>query len=101
VCGFICLRSRREGLGGGLGFGLGGGAAVGLAEGLEDAAGVVAAAHGHATGAGDLDDGVAGLAQDLDEALDLAGGAGHLQHDGLGCEIDDAGAEDVGQLEDL
>jgi hypothetical protein len=77
------------------------GDAVGLAKGLEDAAGVQASAHGHAACAGDLEDGVAGLAQDLDEALDLAGAAGHFEHDGLGGEIDDAGAEDVGQLEDL
>ena len=27
--------------------------------------------------------------------------AGHLEHDGLGGEVDDAGAEDVGELEDL
>ena len=78
--------------GGGVGFG---------AEGFEDAAGVVAAAHGHAAGAGDFEDGVAGFAEDLDEAFDLGGGAGHLEHDGFGGEVDDAGAEDVGELEDL
>src|SRR5216683_211524 len=71
------------------------------AEGFEDAAGVVASAHGHAAGAGDLEDGVVALAEDLDEAFDLAGAAGHLEHDGLGGEIDDAGAEDVAKLEDL
>ena len=31
----------------------------------------------------------------------LLGAAGHLEHDGLGGEVDDAGAEDVGELEDL
>src|SRR5260370_781732 len=71
------------------------------AEGFEDAAGVVAAPHGHAAGAGDLEDGVVALAEDLDEAFDLAGAAGHLEHDGLGGEVDDAGAEDVAKLEDL
>jgi hypothetical protein len=62
---------------------------------------VLAAAHGHAAGAGDLEDGVAGFAEDLEEAFDLGGAAGHLEHDGLGGEIDDAGAEDGGELEDL
>src|SRR5882762_4733594 len=50
---------------------------VGGAESFEDAAGVVAAAHGHAAGAGDLEDGVAALGDDLDAALDLGGAAGH------------------------
>ncbi len=68
---------------------------------FEDARGVVAAAHGHAAGARDLEDLVAGFAEDLEEAFDFGGGAGHLQHDGLGCEVDDAGAEDGGELEDL
>src|SRR5216683_1306184 len=53
------------------------------AEGFEDAAGVVASAHGHAAGAGDLEDGVVALAEDLDEAFDLAGAAGHLEDDGF------------------
>ena len=61
----------------------------------------MAAAHGHTAGAGDFEDGVAGLGDDLDEAFDLGGAAGHLEHDGLGGEVDDAGAEDVGELEDL
>src|ERR1700733_8007037 len=77
------------------------GAAAGGAEGFENAAGVDAATHGHAAGAGDLEQGVAGLAQDLDEAFDLAGGGGHLQHDGFGGEVDDPGAEYVGELEDV
>ncbi len=71
------------------------------AERFEDAAGVMAAAHGHAAGAGDFEHLVAGLAEDLEEAFDLGGGAGHLHHDGLGREVDDTGAEDVGELEDL
>ena len=62
---------------------------------------MVASAHGHAAGAGDFEDGVAGLGDDLEEAFDLGGAAGHLEHDGLGGEVDDAGAEDVGELEDL
>src|ERR1022692_1748659 len=37
----------------------GGGAAVGGAEGFEDGTGVDAAAHGHAAGSGDLEDGIA------------------------------------------
>ena len=45
---------------------------VGGAEGFEDAAGVVAAAHGHPTGAGDhFENGAVGLAEDLDDGLDL------------------------------
>jgi hypothetical protein len=83
-------------VGGDLGFGF----AVG-AEGFEDAAGVVAAAHGHAAGAGDLEDGVAALGDDLNEAFDFGGAAGHFEHDGFGGEVDDAGSEDVGELEDL
>jgi len=79
----------------------GGGVVVGGAEGFEDTAGVVASAHGHAAGAGDLKNVEAGLTEDLEEAFDFAGGAGHLEHDGLGGEVDDAGAEDVGELEDL
>ena len=71
------------------------------AEGFEDSGGVVAAAHGHAAGAGDFEDVVAGLAEDLDEAFDFGGGAGHFEHDGFGGEVDDAGAEDLGELEDL
>jgi hypothetical protein len=71
------------------------------AESFEDAGGVVAAAHGHATGAGDFEDFVAGLAEDLEEAFDLGGRAGHFEHDGFGGEIDDAGAEDLGEFEDL
>src|SRR6266702_1434691 len=74
---------------------------VGGAEGFEHAAGVVAAAHGHAAGAGDLEDGVAALGDDLDEAFDLGGAAGELEHDGLGGEVDDAGLEDVGEFKDL
>src|SRR5207302_663018 len=74
---------------------------VGGAEGFEDAAGVVAAAHGHAAGAGDLEDGVAALGDDLDEAFDLGGAAGEFEHYGLGGEIDDTGLEDVGEFEDL
>ena len=34
---------------------------------------MVTAAHGHAAGAGDFEDGVVGLAEDLQEAFDLAG----------------------------
>lgn len=71
------------------------------AEGLHNAAGVVSAAHGHAAGAADLKNLVGGFAEDLDEAFDLAGAAGHLEHDGLGCEVDDASAEDLRELEDL
>src|SRR5260370_5945442 len=38
------------------------------AEGFHDAAGVVASTHGHAAGAGDLEDGVAALGDDLDRS---------------------------------
>ena len=74
---------------------------IGCAERFHDTAGVVASAHGHAAGAGDLEDGVAALGDDLDEAFDLGGAAGELEHDGLGGEVDDAGLEDSGELEDL
>ncbi len=62
---------------------------------------MVAAAHGHAAGAGDFENLVAAFPQDLEQTFDLGGGAGHLEHDGFGCEIDDPGAEDGAELEDL
>src|SRR5215471_14422519 len=75
--------------------------AVRRAEGFEDAAGVVAATHGHAAGARDFEDLELRLAENLEETFYLRGGAGHLEHDGLGGEVDDAGAEDIGELKDL
>src|SRR6185503_4989258 len=60
---------------GGAGFLVGG---VRRAQGFEDAAGVLAAAHGHAAGAGDLEDDVVGLAEDLNQPLDFAGRPSHL-----------------------
>ena len=48
------------------------------AEGFEDSAGVVASAHGHAAGAGDFEDGVGTFAEDLQEAFDFGGAAGHF-----------------------
>src|SRR5271170_2290408 len=61
----------------------------------------MAAAHGHTAGARDLEDGVATLGDDLDEAFDFGGAAGEFEHDGLGREVDDAGFENGGELEDL
>src|ERR1700721_513296 len=74
---------------------------IGGAEGFEDAAGVVAAAHGHAACTGDFEDGVAALGDDLDKAFDIGGAAGHLEHDGFGRKVDDASAEGGGKLEEL
>jgi len=74
---------------------------IGGPQGFEDAAGVFASAHGHPASPGDLEDGVVGLAENLDQAFDLGRAASHLEHDGLRREIDDAGAEHVGKLENL
>ena len=71
------------------------------AQSFEYARGVLAAAHGHASGTRDFEDGVSGFAQHLDETFDLAGAAGHFQHDGFGGEIHHARAEDRSELKDL
>jgi hypothetical protein len=66
------------------------------AECFKDAAGVMAAAHGHASRARDLKNLEFGFAQDLEKTLDLRGGAGHLEHDGFRRKIYHAGTEDIG-----
>src|SRR5277367_4088078 len=73
----------------------------GDAHSVEDAAGVLAAAHDHASGAGDLEDAVFALVEHLNQPLDLAGDAGDLDHQRLGREIDNAGAKDFSKLEDV
>ena len=71
------------------------------AHGFQDAAGVVAAAHGHFAAAADFQDAAFVFAEHLDEAFDLAFDAGHLDHQRLRSEVDDAGAKDLDQVEDL
>ena len=71
------------------------------AHGPQYAAGVVAAAHGHFAAAADFENAAFVFAQHLDQAFDLAFDAGHLDHQRLRGEIDDAGAEDLDQIEDL
>ncbi len=61
----------------------------------------MAAAHGHFAAAADFEDAALVFAEHLDEAFDLAFDAGHLDHQRLGGEVDDAGAEDFDQVEDL
>ncbi len=63
---------------------------------LKDAAGVMAAAHGHASVRETSRNLEFGFAQDLEETLDLRGGAGHFEHDGFRCKIYHASTEDVG-----
>ncbi len=61
----------------------------------------MAAAHGHLAAAADFEDAAFVFAKHLDESFDLAFDAGHLDHQRLGREVDDAGAEDFNQVEDL
>ncbi len=77
------------------------GALAGVAERVQHAAGVVAAAHGHAAGAGYLQYLVSALGKHLDEAFDLAGRAGELEHGGFRGDIDDAGLEYLGEVEEV
>src|SRR5450631_2796284 len=69
--------------------------------GLENAGGVASTAHGHFAAPADFKDTAIVFAQDFNEALDLAFDAGHLDHQRFGSEIDDAGAEDFDEVEDL
>ena len=61
----------------------------------------MAAAHGHFAAAADLEDSAFVFAEHFDQAFDLAFDAGHFDHQRLGSEIDDAGAEDLNEVEDL
>ena len=64
-------------------------------------AGVMAAAHGHFAAAADFENAAFVFAEHLDEAFDLAFDAGHFDHQRLRSEVDDAGAKDFDQIEDL
>ena len=61
----------------------------------------MAAPHGHFAAAADFEDAAFVFAQHFDQSFDLAFDAGHLDHQRLGGEVDDAGAEDLNQVEDL
>src|SRR5688572_21504837 len=57
------------------------------------------AAHRGDAGAGDLDD--TELAHQVDEGVDLVGGAGDFEDEAFHRAVDDAGAEDVGEAQRL
>ena len=61
----------------------------------------MAAAHGHLAAPADFEDAAFIFAKHLDESFDLAFDPGHLDHQRLGGEVNDAGAEDFNQVEDL
>src|ERR1039457_3150676 len=67
--------------------------------GPEHAAGVLAAAHGHFAAAADFENATFVFAENFDKAFDLAFDAGHLDHERLRGEVDDAGAKDFDQIE--
>ena len=61
----------------------------------------MAAPHGHLPTTANFENRTVALAQHFDQALDLAFDAGHLHHQRLRSEIDNAGAKDLGEFEDL
>src|SRR5580658_3657083 len=65
------------------------------------AASVMAAAHSHFAAAADFKNPPFFFAQNLDEALNLAFDAGHLDHKRLRGKVDDARPENFSQVEDL
>ena len=59
---------------------------------FQNARGMLASPHYHASGTRNLEDGVIAFAENLDEAFDFCGDPGDLEHERFGREIDDSGA---------
>src|ERR1700722_2218202 len=75
--------------------------AVDGTERLQHATGVVATPHRHPPRTRDLENRIARLRDDLNKPFNLRRATGHLEHDGLGSEVDNAGAKNSSQLKDL
>ncbi len=71
------------------------------AHGPQHARGVMAATHGHFAAAADFKNAALVFTKHLDQSFDLAFDSRHLDHQRLRGEVDDAGAEDFNQVEDL